>query len=169
MKKWQREEDKETRFARLRFEEILHALTASTKENIEEKEREQLMELRKGVAKVEIDRVNRILEKHLGNTKNICIVVDAVYATSYAMSNNWGMKKIEAEWKKEVPKNQEEPQIQKRKYKNLKSILSSVKKWGRSWFRHQMKIIEGKQLKRKRRFCKNWKHEQTKNWIGMKS
>ena len=46
------------------------------------------MELRKGVAKVEIDRVNRILEKHLGNTKNICIVVDAVYAMSYAMSNN---------------------------------------------------------------------------------
>ena len=30
------------------------------------------MELRKGVAKGKIDRANRILEKHLGNTNNIC-------------------------------------------------------------------------------------------------
>ena len=34
------EEDEEIRFARLRFEEILHTLAVSTKENIEEKERE---------------------------------------------------------------------------------------------------------------------------------
>ena len=63
---------------RLRFEEILQTLKASTKENIEGRER--LMKLKKGVAKAEIDRANRILEKHLGNTKNICAVIDAVYA-----------------------------------------------------------------------------------------
>ena len=39
------------------------------------------MKLKKEVAKAKIDRTNKILEKHLGNTNNICTVVDAVYAT----------------------------------------------------------------------------------------
>ena len=58
---------------------MLHSLTASTKENIEEKEREQLVELQKEVAKAEIDRVNNILEKRIGKANNICTVVEAVY------------------------------------------------------------------------------------------
>ena len=48
------EEDEETRIMRLRFEEILHTLKASTEENIEGRER--LMKLKKGVAKAEIAR-----------------------------------------------------------------------------------------------------------------
>lgn len=51
---------------RQRFEEILHTLTASTKEKTEK--REWLMKLKKGVAKAKIDRANKILRKHLGNT-----------------------------------------------------------------------------------------------------
>ena len=38
------------------------------------------MKLKKGVSKVELDRANKILEKHLDNTDDICKVVDAVYA-----------------------------------------------------------------------------------------
>ena len=52
---------------RLRFEETLHTLKASTKENIEAKERQ--MKQKKGIAKAEIGRANQILEKHLDNTK----------------------------------------------------------------------------------------------------
>ena len=70
------EEDEETRIMRLRFEGILHILKASTKKNIEVRER--LVKLKKGVAKAEIGRANKILEKHLGNTNNICIVIDSI-------------------------------------------------------------------------------------------
>ena len=34
-------EDEETKFARLKFEEILHTLTTSTKENIKDRKRER--------------------------------------------------------------------------------------------------------------------------------
>ena len=57
------EEDEGTRFMRMRSEEILQAIKASTKENIKGEER--LMKLEKGVAKADIDRANKILEKHL--------------------------------------------------------------------------------------------------------
>ena len=70
------EEDGETRIMRLRFEEILHTLEASTKETTEGKER--LMKLKRWVAKAEIGRANKILEKHLDNTNNICTVIDVV-------------------------------------------------------------------------------------------
>ena len=70
------EKDGETKIMRLMFEEILHTLKASTKENI--KGRERLMKLKKGVAKAEVGRANKILEKHLGNTNNICTIIDAV-------------------------------------------------------------------------------------------
>ena len=72
------EEEEETRIMRLKFEEILETLKASTKENIEGRER--LMKLKKGVAKAEIDRANKILEKQLGKSNNICTVTDVVYA-----------------------------------------------------------------------------------------
>ena len=62
-----KEENEENRTMRLRFEETLHTLKASTKENIEAKERQ--MKQKKGIAKAEIGRANQILEKHLGNTK----------------------------------------------------------------------------------------------------
>ena len=46
------QEDEETRIMRLRFEEILHTLKASTKENIEG--RELMTKLKKGVTKAEV-------------------------------------------------------------------------------------------------------------------
>ena len=72
------ERDKETRIMRLRFEEILQPLIASTKENTEGKE--HLMKLKKGVVKTEIDRANEKLEKHFSNTNSISTVIDTVYA-----------------------------------------------------------------------------------------
>ena len=57
------EEGEETRIMRLRFEKILQTLKTSTNENIEGRER--LMKLEKGIAKAEIDRANKILEKTL--------------------------------------------------------------------------------------------------------
>ena len=68
------EEDEEIRIIRLRFEEDLDTVTAFTKENIREKE--LLMKLKKVVAKTEIDRTNKILEKYLGNSNSICKIKD---------------------------------------------------------------------------------------------
>ena len=87
------EEDGETRIMRLMFEEILHTLKASTKENI--KGRERLMKLKKGVAKAEVGRANKILEKHLGNTNNICTIIDAVYAMGEIIEERKGLKRNE--------------------------------------------------------------------------
>ena len=74
------EEDEATRIMRLRYGEILQTLKASTKENIEGRKR--LMELKKGVAKGKIDRAKRILEKHLGNTNNICNSCSLCYGSN---------------------------------------------------------------------------------------
>ena len=68
------EQDEEIRIIRLRFEEDLDTVTAFTKENI--KEKELLMKLKKVVAKTEIDRTNKILEKYLGNSNSICKIKD---------------------------------------------------------------------------------------------
>ena len=57
------EEEEKTRIMRWGFEEILQSLKAFEKENIEERER--LMKLKKGATKAEIDRANKILERHL--------------------------------------------------------------------------------------------------------
>ena len=101
MKNINEEEDGEIRIMRLRLEEIPHTLRASTKENIEGRER--LMKLKKGVAKAEISRANKILKKHLGNTNNICIVIDAVYAMGQTIEERIGLKRNE----KRKDKNQE--------------------------------------------------------------
>ena len=108
MEKINEEEDGEIRIKRLRFEEILHALKASTKENIDG--RQSLMKLEKGVAKAETAIANKILKKHLGNTNNICTVIDAVYAMGQTIEERKGLKTNE-----------------KRKggYENLKSRLKN--------------------------------------------
>ena len=138
------EEDEGTRFMRMRSEEILQAIKASTKENIKGEER--LMKLEKGVAKADIDRANKILEKHLGNTNNIYTAIDAVYAMGQTIEKR-GMKKGK--------------KIKNRKdqiggYENSKSRLKNRDK---SWLGHQMKSIggrlKGNRLKNERRYCKN--------------
>ena len=83
-------EDEETRIMKFRFEEILHTL----------KGRKILKggssdEAEKRVAKAEIGRANKILEKHLGNTNNICIVIDAVYAMGQTIEEKRGLKRNE--------------------------------------------------------------------------
>ena len=115
-----------------------------------EREREQLKELKKGVAKAEIDRKNKILEKHLGNANNICML----WAKQLRKGKDWsGLEK---------EMNRKTREYQKGEYKNLKN---SLKDWDRFWLGHQMKFIGRKQLKLKGRFCKNC-NEQIKNWIG---
>ena len=89
------EKDVETRIMRLRFEELLKTLKASTKENIEG--REGLMELKKGVAKAEIERANKILEKHLDNTNNIFTVIDTVYTMGQTIEERKGLKRNKKE------------------------------------------------------------------------
>ena len=96
------EKDEETRIMRLRFEEMLQTLKTSTKENIEG--REPLIKLTKEVAKAEIGRAKKILEKHLGNTSNVCTVIDAVYAMVQTVQERKGLKRNE---KRKEQKNEE--------------------------------------------------------------
>ena len=111
------EEEEETGILRLRFEEILQTLKASTKENIEG--RDCLMKVKEGVAKAEIDRANKILEKHLGNISNICIVIDTVYSMSQTLEERKGLKKNEKRKKKKTRNDQIGG------YKSLKSRLKN--------------------------------------------
>ena len=64
------------------------------------------MKLKKGVARTEIDRTNKILEKHLGSTSNIYTVIDAVYAMGQEIEEIKGVKRNE---EREEHKNQEGP------------------------------------------------------------
>ena len=96
------EKDEETRIMRLRFEEMLQTLKQSTKENIEGRER--LIKLTKGVAKAEIGTAKKILEKQLGNTSNVCTVIDAVDAMVQIVEERKGLKRNE---KRKEQKNEE--------------------------------------------------------------
>ena len=111
------EKDEETRIMRLRFEEMLQTLKTSTKENIEG--REPLIKLTKEVAKPEIGRAKKILEKHLGNTSNVCTVIDAVYAMVQTVEERKGLKRNEKRKKRKTRKEQI------REYKNLKSRINN--------------------------------------------
>ena len=61
------------------------------------------MKLKRGVTKAEIARANKILEKHLDNTSNICTVTDVVYAMGQTIEERKGLKRNE----KRKDKNQE--------------------------------------------------------------
>ena len=119
------EEDEGIRFMRMRSEEILQAVKASTKENVKGEER--LMKLEKGVAKADIDRANKILEKHLGNTNNICTVIDAVYAMGQTIAERKGVKRNE---KRKENKNQEgSPNRRIRKLEKQIKELRQILAW----------------------------------------
>ena len=55
------------------------------------------MELKKGVAKAEIERANKILEKHLDDTNNIFTVIDAVYTMGQTIEERKGSKRNKKE------------------------------------------------------------------------
>ena len=110
---------------RLRFEEILHTLIATTKENIEQRER--LMKLKKGVSKVEQDRANKILEKHLDNTDDICKVVDAVYAMGRTIEERKGLKRKDK--RKEQKNKRDGPNRRIRKLEKQIKELRQVLAW----------------------------------------
>lgn len=63
---------------RIRFLENLNKLNPKTNQNIEEKDR--LIELKVNIGEGELANANKVLENHLGNTNDICKLVNAVYA-----------------------------------------------------------------------------------------
>ena len=145
------EEEEKTRIMRLGFEEILQSLKAFEKEKIEERER--LMKLEKGATKAEIDRANKILERHLGNTNNICTVIDAVYNMGQTIEERKGVKRKE---KRKENKNQEEPnriQKLKKQIKELRQILA--------WTSNE---IHRRKIKRKSRKKKKEIMQKLKKW-----
>ena len=57
------------------------------------------MKLKKRIAKAEVGRANKILEKQLGNTKNTCAVIEAVYAMGQTIEEREGLIKKEKKMK----------------------------------------------------------------------
>ena len=82
-------EDAELRELRMIFDKHLAFLTATTYHAITDRDR--LLKHRKGVPDSDIDKANRILERHVNNTRDICKVVDAVYAIGRAIEDRRGM------------------------------------------------------------------------------
>ena len=109
---------------RLRFEEVLQHLKAFTKENIEGKER--LMKLKNRVAKAEIDRSNKVLEKHLGNIGNISTVIDTIYAMDQTNEVRIGLKRNE---KRKEKKNDEGSNRRIRKLEKQTKELRQILAW----------------------------------------
>ena len=109
---------------RLRFEEVLQHLKAFTKENIEVKGR--LMKLKNRVAKAEIDRSNKVLEKHLGNIGNISTVIDATYAMDQTNEVRIGLKRNE---KRKEKKNDEGSNRRIRKLEKQTKELRQILAW----------------------------------------
>ena len=127
-------EDEDTGLMRLRFEEILNALTASTKESIVERDR--LMKLKKGVAKAEIDRANKILKKHLINTEDMCKVVDAVYAMGRTIEERKGIKRNK---QKSIKKKDQEGNRRVRKLEKQIKEMRQIIAWSSNEI-HRRKI-----------------------------
>ena len=51
------------------------------------------MKLKKRIAKAEVGRANKILEKQLGNTKSTCAVIETVYAMGQTIEEREGLIK----------------------------------------------------------------------------
>ena len=68
-------------------------------------------------SKADIDTANKILKKHLGNTNNICTVIDAVYAMGQTIRERKGVKRNE--------KREKNRKNQIGRYENSKSILKN--------------------------------------------
>ena len=82
-------EDDELREMRATFEEHLAFLTEITHHAISD--RDILLNHRKVAPDPEVDKANRILERHLNNIVDICEVVDAVYAKGRTIEDRRGM------------------------------------------------------------------------------
>ena len=116
-----KQEDEETRIMRLRFEEILHTLKGRKL-----LKRGSSDEAEKRVAKAEIGRANKILEKHLGSTNNICTVIDGVYTMDQTIKERKGLKRNE---KRKENKNKEGPNRRVQKLKKHTKELRQILAW----------------------------------------
>ena len=93
------------------------------------------MKLKKGVSKVELDRANKILEKHLDNTDEICKVVDAVYAMGRTIEERIGMKRKDK--RKEQKNKRDGPNRRIRKLEKQIKELRQVLAWSSSEIRRR--------------------------------
>ena len=84
------------------------------------------MKLKKGVAKAKLGRANKILEKHLGNTNNICTVIDAVFAIGQTIEERKGLKRNE---KRKEKKNKEGPNRMIQKLEKQITELTQILDW----------------------------------------
>jgi hypothetical protein len=64
------EENEDEREMQIRFMENLNKLSPTTNQNIEERDR--LIKIKVNISETELANANKVLEKHLSNTDNVC-------------------------------------------------------------------------------------------------
>ena len=82
----------------IKFMENLERFKQTTKENIEERKR--LIKLKERIKRKELENVNKVLEKHLNNTDDICKIVDEVYSMGRTIEELLGLKRGEKKKKR---------------------------------------------------------------------
>ena len=85
------EENEDEREMQIRFMENLNKLSPTTNQNIEERDR--LIKIKVNISETELANANKVLEKHLSNTDNVCEIVDAVYAMGRTIEKRMGIKR----------------------------------------------------------------------------
>ena len=85
------EENEDEREMQIRFMENLNKLSPTTNQNIEERDR--LIKIKVNISETELANANKVLEKHLSNTDNVCKIVDAVYAMGRTIEKRMGIKR----------------------------------------------------------------------------
>ena len=76
----------------------MNKLSPTTNQNIEERDR--LIKIKVNISETELANANKVLEKHLGNTDNVCKIVDAVYAMGRTIEERMGIKRGKKKTKK---------------------------------------------------------------------
>ena len=104
------------------------------------------MKLKRGVSKVELDRYNKILEKHLDNTDDICKVVDAVYAMGRTIEERKGLKRKDK--RKEQKNKRDGPNRRIRKLEKQIKALRQVLAWTSNEI-HRRRLKEKPQKKKR--------------------
>ena len=131
------EENEDEREMQIRFMENLNKLSPTTNQNIEERDR--LIKIKVNISETELANANKVLEKHLSNTDNVCKIVDAVYAMGRTIEERMGIKRGKKKTKKKGERD-ENRRIRKLE-KQVKEARHMV-----AWLSNE---IHGRKVKRK--------------------
>ena len=161
------EENEDEREMQIRFMQNLNKLSPTTIQNIEERDR--LIKIKVNISETELANVNKVLEKHLSNTDNVCKIVDAVYAMGRTIEERMGIKRGKKKTKKKGERD-ENRRIRKleKQVKEARQIVAWLsneihrRKVKRKITKKEKRILERLRSKVQNKLIKNEKFLKTK-------